>query len=131
MLARVVAGSVALTWPALLAADELPGDGALNGKFDDIVTGTLLVLLLVGLLAAGLLRPLWAVLVAVAVFGIAVPVIYEAVRPTECPADVSGMDCPSNALAGVLVLPGLLVVLLGSVLPSRRAGAGNASVGRS
>ena len=35
VLARLLAGSIVITWPALLLADELPSDGSLNGKADD------------------------------------------------------------------------------------------------
>jgi hypothetical protein len=108
-----------ITWPALLASDELPPDGWLNGKADDLVTGSIVALLILGLLAAGWLKPLRTVLVAVLLFGVGVPVLYETVNPTECPADVSGMDCVPVSIGAVWALPGLLLVLAGWVV--RRA----------
>jgi hypothetical protein len=103
-----------VSWPALLAADELPQDGALNGKADDFVTGGIVTLLIVGLLAAGWLRPMWAVLVAILAVGVAVPILYELVRPTVCPAGVSGMDCIPGSFSAIAALPGLLLVLAGA-----------------
>jgi hypothetical protein len=102
-----------ITWPALLAAEGLPSDGWLNGKADDLVTGGIVALLILGLLAAGWLEPLRTVLVAVLLFGFGVPVLYEAVNPTECPVGVSGMDCLPVSFAAVWALPGLLLVLVG------------------
>ena len=103
-----------VSWSALFAAEELPQDGALNGKADDVVTGLIVALLVVGLFAAGWLRPLWPVLIGVLVIGVAVPVLYEAVRPTVCSAYVSGMDCIPESFSAVYAVPGLLVVLTGS-----------------
>jgi len=103
----------------LLAADELPSDGWLNGKADDFVTGCIAALLIVGLLAAGWLKPLRTVLVAVFLLGVCVPFLYEALEPTECPAGVSGMDCVPVSAGAFWVLPGLLLVLVGRVV--RRA----------
>jgi len=116
VLARVLAAGVLVTWPALLLVEELPSDGALNGKADDVVTGAIVTALLVGLLAAGWLGPLWAVAVAVLVVGIAVPVLLDAVAPRGCPAGATGMDCLPASFAGGLALPGVLVVCCGALL---------------
>ena len=134
MLARSLAGSVVVTWPALLVADQLPSDGALNGKADDFLTGGIIALLIFGLLASGWLKPKWAVLVAVCFLGIAVPMLYANLQPTHCPVNESGMDCIPVSFSAVLALPGVLLVLVGSaarrtaglpqiaLLPGRAAG---------
>lgn len=134
MLARLLAGSVVVTWPALLAVDLSPTNGALNGKTDDFLTGGIVALLIVGLLAAGWLKPRWAVLVAVLFLSFAVPMLYEVLQPTDCPEGESGMDCIPVSFSAVYALPGVLLVLVGSVarsaaglpqielLPSRAAG---------
>ena len=115
MLARVLAASALVTWPALFAAGELPSEGGpLGGKGDDFVVAVVIALLVIGLLAAGWLGPLWAMSIWVVAAGLAVPVLYEVIRPTVCRSDVSGMDCPSAALAVVFTVPALLLVLLGS-----------------
>ncbi len=87
------------------------------------------------LLAAGWLKPRWAVLVAVFFLGLAVPMLYETLQPTDCPAGESGMDCIPVSFTAVFALPGVLLVLVGSVarsaaglrqielLPRRAAGA--------
>ena len=105
-----------MSWPALFVVEELPQDGALNGKLDDFVVGGILALLIIGLIAAGALRPLWAVLASVLAVGVGVPLLYEAVRPTVCPAGASGMDCiPADLYwSAVLALPGLVLVLVGA-----------------
>ena len=134
MLARLLAGSVVVTWPALLVVDGLPSDAPLAGKTDDFVTGGIVALLIVGLLAAGWLKPRWAVIGAVLFIGFGVPMLYEALHPTHCPEGESGMDCPSAVFSAVFALPGVLLVLMGSVarsaaglppvqlLPNRAAG---------
>jgi hypothetical protein len=65
VIARLLARSIPVTWPALLIVDGWPSGGALNGKADDFITGAIAALLIVGLLAAGWLKPLRVVLVAV------------------------------------------------------------------
>ena len=125
MLARLLAGSVLVTWPALLVVDQLPSDGALNGKADDFLTGGIVALLIVGLLAAGWLKPRWAVLVAVLFLGFGAPMLYETLQPTECPEGESGMDCIPVAFSAVFALPGVLLVLVGSVA---RSVAGSAQI---
>jgi hypothetical protein len=115
---------VLITWPSLLAAEGLPSDGWLNGKFDDFVTGVVVALLFVGLLAAGWLTPLRTVLVAVLLVGFGVPILYEMLNPTECPVGVSGMDCIPVSFGGIWALPGLLVVLVGRAV-RRAAGLPN------
>lgn len=108
-----------MTWPALLLSDELPADGLLNGKADDFVTGGLVALLIIGLLAAGWLRPLWPALIAVAVLGLGVRVVCQALAPTRCPPGLSGIDCLPVSFSAVYAAPGLLLVLFGSLV--RRA----------
>jgi hypothetical protein len=76
--------------------------------------GRIVTLLIVGLLAAGWLRPLWAALVAVLAVGVAVPILYEAVRPTVCPVGANGTDCIAVSLSAIAALPGLLLVLVGA-----------------
>ncbi len=98
--------------------DQLPSDGALNGKADDFLTGGIVALLIVGLLAAGWLKPKWAVLVAVCFLGIVAPMLYETLQPTHCPANESGMDCIPVSFSAVFALPGVLLVLVGSVARS-------------
>jgi hypothetical protein len=115
-VAGALAGSVALTWPALLLADELPRDRALNGKFDDFVTGGILAVLLAGLIAAGWLRPLWMVLTVIVVLGVGVPLVYEALDPTVCRSDISGMDCLHKSFAALLALPGVVVMLCSALV---------------
>ena len=134
MLARLLAGSVVLTWPALLVVDQSPSGGVLNGKADDFLTGGVIALLIVGLLAAGWLKPRWAVLGAVLFLGFGVPMLYEALQPTHCPEGESGMDCIPVSFSAAFALPGVLLVLMGSIarsaarlpqielLPSRAAG---------
>src|SRR5688572_4282621 len=65
VLARLLGGSVVLTWPALLMADEFAVYGGLSAKADDFMTGAIVALLIAGLLAAGWLKPLRVVLGAV------------------------------------------------------------------
>jgi len=127
--AKALSASVVVTWPALLLADELPADGALNGKADDLVTGVLVALVLAGLLAAGWLRPLWLVLVAVLVVGAGAPLLYESLRPDDCPAGAGagGLDCLPVSLAAVYALPAVLVVLCGRLV-RRAAGAPSVDV---
>ena len=120
---RRLAGSV-VTWPALLVADQLPSDGVLNGKADDFLTGGISALLIVGLLAAGWLKPRWAVLVAVCFLGFAVPMLYETLQPTDCEGE-SGMDCIPVSFNALFALPGVLLVLVGSDRPECRRVAAN------
>ena len=63
---------------------------------------------------------MWAVLIAVVVLGVGVPIVYDALRPPDCPPDVSGIDCLPVSFAAVYAVPGLLLVLCGSIV--RRAG---------
>jgi hypothetical protein len=119
VIARLLAGSIVVTWPALLIVDGLPSDGALNGKADDLMTGGIVAVLIVGLLAAGWLKPLRVVLVAVLFNGFGAPILYEALHPTVCPVGVGGMDCIPASFNAVLALPGLLLVIAGAVV--RRA----------
>lgn len=102
----------------MLVADQLPSDGALNGKADDFLTGGIVALLIVGLIAAGWLKPRRAVLVAVLFLGFAVPLLYEILQPTDCPSGESGMDCIPISFSAVFALPGVLLVLVGSVARS-------------
>jgi hypothetical protein len=125
VLVKLLAASVVVTWPALLASDQLPADGALNGKADDAVTGGLVALLLVGLLAAGWLKPLLAVVSAVFVVGAAFPIVYGALAPRECPSGISGMDCLPVSLAAFYAPLAILVVLCGSLV---RRVAGSAPI---
>ena len=141
MLLRLLAWSPVLTWPAGLAADELPQDEPLGGKADDLVTGALFTLLIAGLLAAGWRWSGRAVLAA-ALYGAAVPVVYEVVHPTVCPADVGGIDClPVSFAAPFAALFGAVIVLAGVLLraatrrgrpagPSRATGRAPAAGGR-
>lgn len=98
--------------------DQSPSDGALNGKADDFLTGGIVALLIVGLLASGWLKPRWAVLVAVFFLGFGVPILYGAVQPPECPVGVTGIDCIPVSFSAVFALPGVLLVLVGSVARS-------------
>ena len=98
--------------------DQSPTDGALNGKTDDFLTGGIVALLIVGLLAAGWLKPRWAVLVGVLFLGLAAPMLYETLQPTDCPERDSGMDCIPVSFSAVFALPGVLLVLVGSVARS-------------
>lgn len=105
-----------LTWPALHLVEELPSDGALNGKADDFLTGVVVALLLVGLLAAGWLSPLRVVLPMVFLIGVGVPFLYDAVSPRGCPEGASGMDCLPIWFGALYALPGVLIVCLGWLL---------------
>ena len=119
MAARLLAGSIVVTWPALLTIAGLPADGAMSGKVDDLVTGGIVAWLIVGLLAAGWLKPLRVVLLAVLFVGFAAPILYEALHPTVCPEDTGGMECIPVSFNALFAVPGLLLVLLGSFV--RRA----------
>lgn len=100
-------------------ADELAVYGGLNAKADDFMTGGIVALLIAGVLAAGWLKPLRVVLGAVLLVGVAAPVLYETLNPTVCPDGGGGMDCIPVSFNAAFAVPGLLLVLAGSLV--RRA----------
>ena len=80
------------------------------------MTSVILTLSVIGFLAAGWLRPLWAALAGVLIWGAGVPILYEVLRPTECPQGMSGIDCLPASFAALGALPALVLVLGGWVV---------------